>query len=78
LKQLNGIARRILDEDLLTTVAGDDFSTEAPSRSLELLDGRFQVLGFDLDSVPTTWSRMLTPRHGLSRAAGTGPVEQQL
>jgi hypothetical protein len=78
LKQLNRIAGRILDKDLLAAVAGHNLVAEPPSRALQFLDSGFQVFDFDLYSVPTTRRGKLTIGHGLSGPAGPRSVEQQL
>jgi len=59
-------------------LAGDDLVAEPSAGALQPLDGSDQVLHLDPDAVPAPWLGESPVGHGLSAAAGTGSVEQQL
>src|SRR6266550_5408337 len=75
LEQLNRVAGGILDENLLSPVACDDWVAKPRAGVFQLVDGRFQIFDFDLDTVPSAWRRNLTVWHRLSSAAGARSIE---
>src|SRR5919107_4127570 len=78
LKQLDRISRRIVHEDLLASVASHDVIAKSHSRSPQFLNSGFEIIDFDLYSVPTAGTGELTIRHCLSRSSRTRPIKQQL
>src|SRR5206468_3639775 len=78
LEQLDRIARRVLEQDLLAAVAEDDVTAEARAGRTEPLDLVRKVFDLELDAVPASGLRLASVGHGLcgaARAAG-GAQEQ--
>ena len=75
LEQLNRIARRILDQDLLPAIANHNRVAEAASCLFQLRDGGRQILDLQLDAVPATGGGLLPVGHGLPGPASAWPVE---
>jgi tetratricopeptide (TPR) repeat protein len=65
-------------ENILAMISGKEIDVIAEVRSLTLqfFDRSFQILHFNLDSVPATWSRKLVICHRLSSTTSTGSVDQ--
>ena len=74
LEDLDGVARRILDEDLTATGPLHDPTTEARPVGSQTLDGRLEIRNDDLEAIPASGLRDAT---GLAGAASTRLVEKQ-
>src|SRR6266496_355380 len=77
LEQLNRVAGRVLDQNLLAAIASDDLVPEMSAPLPECGDGGTEILNLDLDPVPTPGRRYVAVRHGLAGATSPGPVQQQ-
>src|SRR6185436_10839479 len=74
LEELDGVARWILDEDLMTTGSLDDLAPEARPVGSETVDGPLEIVDDDLEAIPPAGRRNAT---GLARAAHARLVEKQ-
>src|SRR5262245_6569400 len=70
LEQLDGVARRILDDDLLAAHARDYVVAEARAPRLEPLHRRLEVVHLDREAVPATGRLLRAVRHGLAASPG--------
>ena len=77
LEELDWIARRILEEDLPATVAGDDVVAESGAGLLQSRDYPSEVFHFDLNPVPPTGLRVSTIRHVASGPSSAPRRAQQ-
>src|SRR5262249_55602610 len=79
LEQLDGIPGRIVNQDLLPTIARDDLAAEVMTRRLQSGHLIFEIRDLKLNAVPATRGGTLAIRHGL---AGTPTaarlIEQQV
>src|SRR5262245_54027064 len=76
-KEFDGIAGRIVDEDLLAAHPGDDLVSEVDSRLAQRLDFARQVVDLELDAIPPTWLGLATIGHGLGGSSGAAGRAQQ-
>src|ERR1700735_515244 len=67
LEELDGVARRVVNDDLLAADAGDDLVAEPDAASSQFLDRGSEVSDLDAEAVPA--SRLLHPAVGHWRAA---------
>src|SRR5581483_9108638 len=70
-EQLDGVARRVLDEELLAADAGHDVFAEVGPAGPEPLDEAFEVDDLEAESVPAAGRRECPVRHG---PAPAGPA----
>jgi len=78
LKQFDGIAGRIFYQDLLAAIPDNNLVSEAIPRFIQSFYGSGYVVDLYLNAIPTTRHRLLPARHGLPRATGSRPVQQQM
>src|SRR5439155_4317796 len=76
-EQLDRVARRIVEKDLLSAETRDDIVAKAGSRLTQSLDLTGEILDLESDAVPATWLRSAPIWHGLSRSSSTGRRAQQ-
>ena len=71
LEQLDWVAARILDQDLLAADAGDDVVAEAGAVLAQIGDDRVDVGDLELKAIPSAGRRHRAVGHGLTT---TGPA----
>src|SRR5213594_671971 len=77
-KQLDGVACRVVEQDLLAAHAGDNLVSEMGSRLAQRLDFAREVVDLELYAVPAAWLGLATIGHGLGGTPGTeGRVQQE-
>ncbi len=77
LEELDGVARRILQENLQAAKAGNDVIAKVGARLPERGDNRIQIIHFELNPVPSSGFGPPTIRHRLCRASLTSGCAQQ-
>jgi len=66
LEKLYRIAEWIVEDDLRSSHAGNDFVTESESGSAKAFDFFRKISNGYLDSIPSAWTRLTTVRHWAS------------
>ena len=74
LEELDGVARRVLDEDLPAADAGDDLVAEARARGAQTLDRRLEVVDLEREPVPAARARAPSRRASPGRRPGRRPA----
>jgi hypothetical protein len=69
LEELDGVAGRIVEEDLLAAEAGYDVVAESRTRLAERLNRVFEIVDLEQKAIPAAWLRFATVRHRLGGAA---------
>src|SRR5215212_5120465 len=77
LEKFDGVAGRVLEQDLLAAPALDDLIAEASPRVAYGLNLVGEVVDLQLDAVPAARLGPPAVGHGLARSAGTGLVQQE-
>src|SRR4051812_27761151 len=77
LEQLDEIARRVLEQNLLTAATGDDLVAEVRTGRVQLGDEALEIVDVELDTVPATRLWQGSVRHRLAGPTGAWSIEQQ-
>lgn len=77
LEQLDEVAGRVLEQDLLATFPRYDLIPEPGPLLLEPLNGSGQVVDLDLEAVPSPGLGTASVGHGGSSSAGSRRVQQE-
>jgi hypothetical protein len=76
LKQLDWVAGRIVEHDLLPTRTGDHVAPESHARLAQPSDFRGDVIYQQVNAIPPAWARLPTVGHGTSRRARAAAEQQ--
>jgi hypothetical protein len=78
LEQFEGIAGRVLEQDLFAAEPSYDVIAERYSSRAERCNFTLEILDLELDAVPTTWLGFASVQHRLSGATwATSRIEQE-
>src|SRR5215204_3920493 len=77
LEKLDGVAGRVLEQDLLSASALDDLVAEVRPSIAHSLDFAGEIIDLELDAVPAARLGLTSVGHGLACSARAGLVQQK-
>src|SRR5215208_6501007 len=77
LEKFDGVAGRVLEQDLLAASAADDLVAEVRPRVAQILNLAGEAVDLQLDAVPAARLGLAPVGHGLACSASAGLVQQE-